>query len=324
MNVCVTNRCSRRCEYCFQREWFLESPERPLQEMPISLFKTALDIMQEQSIQLLGGEPLLYTHLDELFQICRERKITVSMLSNISVDTELFEKVVTKNHDVICGWLINSDYADGQEEMFLRNLQIVRKFFPQKNACLGMTIVPNPERAALYVRRMLNILSKTIKKGEVMKIRLSTTTPTGNDVYRTYDYSELLAQMANRINAEFPNVGFYFDCAPTFCEVNDDFYQRMGMLVKTSDRMFCSEPLIDVMPDGSVCWCSSAHFIRVPDIRAFSSGGEVSAALIKLWRQYWQEIGIDDRCRGCEFLSPAKCTGWCAAKIAEVKKFGVN
>lgn len=62
MNISITNLCNRRCEYCFQRGWYLSNKayhDRSVNEMNINVFKDIIRWVGSQSnISIMGGEPL--------------------------------------------------------------------------------------------------------------------------------------------------------------------------------------------------------------------------------------------------------------------------
>jgi hypothetical protein len=71
-NIMVNEACNLRCPYCFAEEFVNQNPK----EMSLGDFRTALDfVMSDRSdrqVGIIGGEPLLYTHIEEALSIALE------------------------------------------------------------------------------------------------------------------------------------------------------------------------------------------------------------------------------------------------------------
>jgi len=310
VNICLTNRCSRRCEYCFQKEWFLESPDRPFMEMPIEMAKEIIDMAKVPSYGVLGGEPLLYSHLDEFYTFGRSRKVKFGMLSNITVPTEILKHVIDNYLDVINGWLINTDYTEGQKDLFETNLKMLNKV--RTEFSLGTTFLPDPNCVQERVDR-INALLDMCVVGINKSVRISTTTPTHNDKYKRFDYTQMVQEFVEKIIEKHPDTKFHFDCPTCACEVNPIYVDKMSEFVR-GDNHLCCEPLLDMMPDGKVYWCSSATFFCVDDFHKYKDVESLKEALLEQWKTFWREKNITDECRDCQFFQPGYCYGLCSAK----------
>lgn len=68
-NIMVTETCNLRCPYCFAEEFVNKAPT----EMTLHDFRTALDFAlsddSDRQVGIIGGEPLLYTHIEEAMGI---------------------------------------------------------------------------------------------------------------------------------------------------------------------------------------------------------------------------------------------------------------
>ena len=71
MNLCLTNVCNRRCEYCFQKEWFLANSKSEIKEMSLENVEKIFTWLKDDkdTLKILGGEPLLYSKLDDFFEL---------------------------------------------------------------------------------------------------------------------------------------------------------------------------------------------------------------------------------------------------------------
>lgn len=92
VNFHVTNACNYSCKYCFAR---FKDIKKKLS------YKGAHDIIFELSkkgtkkITVVGGEPLLYPHIEEILKLIKNLGITSSIVTNGSLLTEEF---LEKNH----------------------------------------------------------------------------------------------------------------------------------------------------------------------------------------------------------------------------------
>lgn len=66
MNISITNECNRRCQYCFQKDWYLPQKVNDhslIKEMTVEQFEQVIlwymksYIVRHDDIRLLGGEP---------------------------------------------------------------------------------------------------------------------------------------------------------------------------------------------------------------------------------------------------------------------------
>lgn len=309
MNIGLTNSCSRRCEFCFQKGWFLESPTIPKQEMSVELFKKILEICPDENYNLVGGEPLLYSKLDDILDICLERNIKVSFISNISVPSDILERIFKKYGSIILGVLINSHYPQEQEELFYKNFHILLDNGIPFQVSVNILFDEKERRQA--TDRINKILSMFPNKKP--SIRVSTVLPTIGEKYNFVDYTEEIINFMVEIRQKHGMVAFNFDCAPSACELHSLFIQKLPNGV-TLDIDPCIEPLFDVAPDGKVYWCSSANFLSLPDITVYKSSREIVCALKDKWVEYWHTHSLQCDYKNCGSLNPAVCLGVCVAK----------
>ena len=68
-NIMVNEACNLRCPYCFAEEFVNKAPK----EMTLEDFREALDFVlsdnSDRQVGIIGGEPLLYSHIDEAIRI---------------------------------------------------------------------------------------------------------------------------------------------------------------------------------------------------------------------------------------------------------------
>ena len=89
-NFHLTNACNYNCTYCFGK--FVKAQPLPL-EQACTVIDNIADYFRRNkitngSINLAGGEPLLYPHLDELIDYIHAYRIKVSLITNGSLLSE--------------------------------------------------------------------------------------------------------------------------------------------------------------------------------------------------------------------------------------------
>lgn len=310
MNISLTNRCSRRCEYCFQREWFLEGNGRPLLEMPLEMFCQILDVMHPEGFNLMGGEPLLYSHLFELLDICEERRQNVCMLSNLVAPHDIVARIADM-YGCVQGWLVNSDFTPGQEEFFYDNLHYLAEF-SDTHISVATTFIPDAEMNKIKANRITDVVDHFNSEAKI-SVRVSPATPTHNSVFGFYDYTDDMMSFLEHLWKVRPNVHVGFDCPINACEFHPAFTKAMRRRIKY-DLKVCNNPPLDFMPDGSVIWCSSIYNVRIPDFRQYKDREEVERKIRDLWCEYWDNHELVCDYKNCGKFGPTKCYGLCMAK----------
>ena len=72
MNLIITNQCNRRCEYCFQKDWFLSNSKEEIKEMDLDTIEKIFQWYKGNELKVLGGEPLLYSNLNGFFDLAKK------------------------------------------------------------------------------------------------------------------------------------------------------------------------------------------------------------------------------------------------------------
>lgn len=87
MNLYLTHKCNRKCPFCFAKEVALKTDINYNEILSIEEIKRLLDRFKEieisiKNIGLLGGEPFLYPHLEELLSLLSEKGITAKIFTS--------------------------------------------------------------------------------------------------------------------------------------------------------------------------------------------------------------------------------------------------
>ena len=324
MNISLTNDCNRRCEFCFQKEWYLAKNKDEIKEMPLDMFEKAVDMANSDSVQVMGGEPLLYSKLPELFDLIRKKNKKISFLTNFNVDSNIVKDIILPNFDVISHMLINNDYNAAQEETYMKNLELLREKALNDDSnffvSFGTTLLPDSEKNKDNIRRMAKTIDfcKDIKTFN--NVRIAPMTP-NHIPMKSYDFSLDILKFICALYEKRGDLSFEFDCTVNACELNP------AVMKKFSDKNMninyrvepCSRPIVDILVDGSAVWCCSAKWLKVDSFLDYECLEDLEKALLKKWRNYWTEHGQKCDYKNCGKLSPAFCNGMCVAKTYSVE-----
>ncbi len=311
MNISVTNRCSRRCEYCFQREWFLEGDGRGIVEMPVSMFTQILELMDNGDFNIMGGEPLLYSHLYEVLDICEKKDRRVCFFSNLIAPHPFLRKVANE-YGCVRGWLVNTDFTESQEGLFYKNLDYIVNY-SDAGVSLATTLVPDSEMNQVKADRIAKVIDHYASE-EHLHIRVAPATPTHNNVFDFYDYTDDMLSFCETVFKVKPDIEIGFDCTINACELHPEFIRQMRNKIEFSTT-HCNNPPLDFMPDGSVIWCSSSYsLIKIPDFRIYKKGEDIHEELHRQWDAYWDTHEMACDYKNCKKFGPSTCFALCIAK----------
>ena len=318
MNLSLTNECNRRCNYCFQKNWYLADNKEDIKEMSLDTVERILDMMgeEEKVIKILGGEPLLYSKLEDFFELCIKKNKNVSVISNISIEHEklkyILEKYYGTENSVIQGWLINCDFSSSQESLFLKNFSLFSKY---TKFSLSTTLYPESKQIMKSAKRITKVLS-ILDNADDISIRISPMAPNHID-NGFYDYS---LDILNFIQYVWDTkiVSIEFDCPINACEIHPEvmkFFDTHSNIIKYKTNRCSGCGAFDILVDNSVIYCSSTYnIIRLKNIFDYDSIAEAERAMSKEWKKYWDNTSLHCSYKTCDKFNPARCVGLCPAK----------
>lgn len=324
MNISITNECNRRCQYCFQRDWYLPqkvNDKSLVKEMTVEQFEQVIlwymksYTIRHDDIRLLGGEPLLHSNLDALIDVLRSWHLPFAFISNISVDTAIVDRY--KDCDLLTDWLINADYTNSQRDLFIHNFKLLCT--TTKPLSISTTLIPNSkiiEQSAIRLLELVKIYKAIRGNVESLNIRVSPATPNPCSKFELYDYSIDLCKFFNIVwSAGQTSAGF--DCKVNYCELSDSAITAFRSSGIQLDISKCTPETcpVDILVDGTVIWCSSINNIQfnINDCADYNEGIEL---LKQQWLKRWATTKV--YCAQCPKYNPAQCSGLCIAKNDKV------
>lgn len=314
MNLSITNECNRRCEYCFQKSWYLANKKENIKEMSLETIEKIINMTPEHMshIKILGGEPLLYSNIFELFEIFKNHKKYITFISNITIDNNKFKTIVNNYNDVISSWLINTDYPEQHKKIFKNNLSLLKKC---EDISFSTTLLPNTNKIIQSANRILDLLELLNNKDNI-SIRVSPMSP--NHINKDfYEYSLDIIKFIELIWSKGLRT-ISFDCPLNSCEIHPELFNmfdRNSNYIDYTNKQCSGCGAFDILVDNSVIYCSSTYnTIRLENIFDYDSIESAQRAMHLQWKKYWKNNKMNCEYKTCEYFNPAYCQGLCPAK----------
>jgi len=318
LNLSITNVCNRRCEYCFQKQWFLANSKEEIKEMDLENIESIMKWFEPKNFKILGGEPLLYSDLDGFFKLAIKYEKVVTIISNISIEHEKFKHIVdTYSNNPINGWLINTDYPDHQEKLFITNFKYLVEN-SNTGITLSTTLLPDKDKIRKSSDRLRKILKSCRLGDRPIKIRVSPSEPNHIDSFNKHNFTLDAYDIWLRLNRILPNVSLKFDCPVNACELDYDTYTNKNAKISFNTHKCYKNMPFDIMPDRSAIWCSSSNFIKIDDVLKYPSIKECKKELRRQYKEYWENNKLL-----CDYETCGKygeCKGLCPAKNESLKQ----
>ena len=327
VNLLITMRCNRSCNYCFAKEKLhsynarntvteisLENVEKVLQ----FLSKTHCD-----TIQLAGGEPTIHSKFTEIMLTLLKSNIRVNLLTNALWNPTLnafFDQI----SPVSLGFLLNIDhpktYSNPEKQKLDENLAFISK---RGNVTLSFNLF---EKEPDY-----NYIFDLAAKYGFKNLRLSFSMPVNFDgKTNTYLQIENYKAAAKYIidfvhRAERLDATVGMDNAVPICMFTpDELSELMIKEVVSPQRNFICYPAIDIGPDLSVWRCFGTSKLFNKKLEDFSSLSEIYDYYQQISRLYQFKFFPLKECETCEHAKKERCQGGCIGFAeSKCKELGV-
>ena len=329
-NIMVNEACNLRCPYCFAGE-FVSKPQK---EMPFEDFMTALDfaLSDESGRQLgiIGGEPLLYSHINEAMSLAIEDPRTdIVMIFTNAVDLERLDPDILDSHKLRMLVNCNSPEDMGQAafEKMVQNL-FRFKYEHSGDGRFRLSInIYKPDFDYSYVIPLVRDL-------ELGVVRLSVSVPQKGDLQgiSPLEYFRRMKPVAISFIGDMIRCGVItgFDCnfIPDCLFTDDEKEALKGAKEVIQSGMadcypqtfwerviFCEinncSPVIDVLPDLQAirCFGLSEHTKR--DIRDYKNIEDLAMHYIAAVDRPACEVWTEEECEFCYRRQIGECSCGC-------------
>lgn len=319
-NIMLCDACNLHCEYCFRPKDGHTSGY-----IADDLFFHYVNLINassyDESIGLIGGEPLLHPRFSHLLKYAAEhtRESVVLYTNGLLLDRHP-DLLSTKSLRILVN--LNSPEFLGSRK-YRTTVENVRNIiacgFPVNDIALGINLSQlNSERS--YV------VSACESTG-IKQVRISLCVPEAPDERNVFEDVAAGFAGVNKLISELITIGVspYFDCfkPPTCCLDKQEidsiraYADQFGIQLNYLGTESYCEPIVDLLQDGTAVRCFGLKKLTRMPVGGFSSIEEI--------RQYYKTI-VDDAmfhitasksCERCFERVTRRCSGGCLAYRAD-------
>jgi len=329
-NIMVTEVCNLRCPYCFADEFVNHSPK----EMTVNDFREALDFVlsdpTDSQVGIIGGEPLLYPHIEEVLRIALDdvRANPVMIYTN-AVDLEKLPDDILTHRKFRMLVNVNSP-EDMGEDNWSKMYHNLRQFQSEHNGDGRFRLSVNiykPDFNYDYVMYMAQEMKFDV-------IRLSISVPqNGNLNGKTpHQYFQDMKMVSNRFVADMIKMGVLtgFDCnfMPSCALTEAEFDSLNGpkeIIYEAIEKRYSSSfweraivshihicsPVIDILPDLQAIRCFGMSEHTKQNIRDYRNIKQLRKHYIDTVDRPALAISSSPECKGCLERELGTCSGGC-------------
>ena len=329
-NIMVNEACNLRCPYCFAGE-FVNKTQK---EMTLEDFQKALNFVlsddNDRQVNIIGGEPLQYTHINDVLRISLEhhRSDKVMIFTN-AVDLERVEPDILSNPRFRMLVNCNSPEDTGErafEKMRQNLLNFLHEYKGADRFRLSVNIY-KPDFDHEYVIPLVQDMG-------INTVRLSVSVPQNGDLQglTPLEYFRVMKQVVIRFIGAMLRCGAItgFDCnfIPGCVFTKDEREALMGtkeVLYSALSKKFsntfwervifsqtnnCS-PVIDILPDLRAIRCFGLSEYTKQDISSFRNIEALRKHYISSVDSRACNIWSEDECEECVNRKLGSCSCGC-------------
>lgn len=306
-NLYLTHKCRRGCPFCFARKVLKATHDvgEILTPEEIELFLTHYK-GQIDNIGLLGGEPFLYPHLDEVFALLRKHCVHAKLFTSA---TDPLPDAL-KNYDVSDGslnFVVNVGDRSTYNDKQFANLEAFFDKFHCVSA-LSYTIFDLEKDNPDFLFDMIDHykLVRNIRTGIALPIYKG-----GNSYIALDDYKkagEYFCKCAER--AAKRKITMSMDCGFHACMFDD---AQLGHLIRLGSQIgFMCGAALDIGPRLQAWNCFPLFQLGCVDALDACNLDELKNKLrAKLEETLGPGVGVRPECAACELLRCGLCEGGC-------------
>ncbi|NLA88104.1 MAG: radical SAM protein [Clostridiales bacterium] len=329
-NIMVNETCNLRCPYCFAEEFVNKSPK----EMTLEDFRKALDFVlgdnSDRQVGIIGGEPLLYTHIDEAMRIALgDPRAEYVMIYTNAVELDRLAPEILEHPKF--RMLVNCNSPEDMgakafEKMRQNILRFQRDHSGDGRFRLSVNIY-RPDFDYSYVIPLAQEMGFDV-------IRMSVSVPQNGDLKgkSPLEYFHDMKLVAMRFVCDMIRCGVItgFDCnfLPSCVLTRDEYDSVMAakdVFYSALSKRYSEEfwqrsivcethnctPVIDILPDLRAIRCFGLSEYTKRDIRDFRSIGELRDHYINTVDRPAHSLWTSDECKDCLERELGACSGGC-------------
>jgi hypothetical protein len=326
----VNETCNLRCPYCFAEEFVNKAPK----EMTLEDFRTALNFIlsddSDRQVGIIGGEPLLYRHIDEAMRIAlsdRRSEIVMIYTNAVELDRLAPEILEAKKFRMLVNCNSPEDMGEIAFEKMRQNLLSFQRDHCGDGRFRLSVNIYKPDFDYSYVIPLVREMGFDV-------IRMSVSVPQNGDLKgkTPLDYFQDMKHVAMRFVCDMIRCGVItgFDCNflpgcvltkdeyDSVMAAKDVFYSALSKRYSESfwQRSIVCEthnctPVIDILPDLRAIRCFGLSEYTKRDIRDFRSIGELRDHYINTVDRPAHGLWTSDKCSDCYERESGACSGGC-------------
>ena len=314
-NILLTQKCVRSCPYCFAEKHMSESfPEDILSWENLIYLADFLEASGERRFPILGGEPTLHPHFNDMVAYLLERNFDVNVFtSGIMSDHILKEAASMFNHLPFQKLSFICNLNDPQKtRTSLAELESIKRFLK----IMGDRVVPgfNIYRKDFELEFLFQYINEY---GLHRNIRLGLSHPIAGrkNIFISLDEIDLIIRRIFSYRPLFERLRIKpgLDCGFPMCRFSDD---QLAWLYRFAGGKydFGCRPVIDIGPDMTVWSCFPLSSFHKKSIFEFNSLKEIYDYYFSLHEKIKVETGgIFEECDTCIIREDNICHGGCLA-----------
>ena len=258
---------------------------------------------KQTQLGILGGEPTLHPHFNQMIKLLLGQGFKPSIFSNGQMKKGVAD-FLAKNASKRIELVVNIHHPSSYQEREWAQISYVLKRLP-KITNLGFNIYKENFNAGFMIR--------LIKRyGLCKKVRLGIANPLlgENNIYlssgKHKGIIQRIVRFARACDAE--DVMVQFDCGFTLCSFSR---KQIGELcyLNAAPSFHCQGP-IDVGPGLEVWRCFATSSLWVRKLSEFKNLSEIRNFYQKKFEPF-RQIGSQKSCLNCKYLRRRQCGGGC-------------
>ncbi len=329
-NIMVNEACNLRCPYCFAEEFVNKAPK----EMTLEDFRVALDFALsdkgDRQVGIIGGEPLLYSHIDKAMRIALNDPRTEHVMiytNGVELDRLMPEILESSKFRMLVNCNSPEDMgAKAFQKMHENLLRFQNDHSGDGRFRLSVNIY-KPDFDYSYVIPLVREMGFDV-------IRLSISVPQKGELNgkSPLDYFHEMKLVAMRFTCDMIRCGVItgFDCnflpgcvltkneRDSVMGAKEVFYSALSKRYSEAFwarsivcEMHNCSPVIDILPDLHVIRCFGMSEYTKRDIRDFRNIGELRDYYITTVDRPAISLSTSDECKECYDRECGECSGGC-------------
>jgi len=335
-NIMVNEACNLRCPYCFADEFVNKTPK----EMTVHDFRKAMNFVmsdpEDRQVGIIGGEPMLYTHIDEVMRIAlSDPRTEIVMIYTNAVDLDKLAPDIqqAKKFRMLVNCNSPEDMGEAAFEKMRQNLLRFHDEHVGANRFRLSVNIYKPDFDYSYVLRLAEELPFDI-------IRLSVSVPQNGELGgRTpLEYFQDMKPVALRFVADMVRNGAItgFDCNflppcvltkeeresleavkdVLYASLSKQYSETLWQRAIVCEVHNCS-PVIDILPDLRAIRCFGLSQHTKQDIHDYPDINALREYYVNTVDRPAIAVSKSEHCNDCLSRECGDCSGGCLLFKAE-------